>query len=109
MTAFKNTRRPKLEPGFKKPSWSSSWGYEQASRLALGGSKIKTETGRTSGLRFRQQPAARSAAPESSSSRGSELTVMGCRNCYMYVMVCDNNPQCPNCRKSDGLIDPFRA
>ncbi|MED6177503.1 hypothetical protein PIB30_098723, partial [Stylosanthes scabra] len=34
----------------------------------------------------------------------SSLVVMGCNNCYLYVMVPKNNPKCPRC-KNHNLLD----
>ncbi|MED6174486.1 hypothetical protein PIB30_069470 [Stylosanthes scabra] len=34
----------------------------------------------------------------------SSLVVMGCNNCYLYVMVPKNNPECPRC-KNHNLLD----
>ncbi|KAK3407944.1 hypothetical protein EUGRSUZ_J00276, partial [Eucalyptus grandis] len=34
--------------------------------------------------------------------------VMGCTNCWMYVMVSEINPTCPNCN-SFILLDKFRG
>ncbi|XP_021974649.2 uncharacterized protein LOC110869725 [Helianthus annuus] len=36
---------------------------------------------------------------------GLMLILMRCINCYLYVMVRHDNPKCPNCHKSDCLLD----
>ncbi|KAL1124946.1 hypothetical protein V6Z11_A13G009500 [Gossypium hirsutum] len=33
------------------------------------------------------------------------LVVMGCSRCFMYVMACEINPKCANCRTTDYLVD----
>ncbi|KAB2046928.1 hypothetical protein ES319_A13G010700v1 [Gossypium barbadense] len=36
------------------------------------------------------------------------LVVMACTRCLMYVMACEVNPKCANCKTSDHLLDIFR-
>ncbi|MFS7960078.1 hypothetical protein Hanom_Chr08g00698731 [Helianthus anomalus] len=36
---------------------------------------------------------------------GLMLILMRCVNCNLYVMVRHDNPKCPNCHKSDCLLD----
>ena len=38
----------------------------------------------------------------------SSLVLMGCANCYLYVMVSQSDPKCPKCHSSI-LIDRFRG
>ncbi|KAH1030432.1 hypothetical protein J1N35_042606 [Gossypium stocksii] len=38
-------------------------------------------------------------------SEEPSLVVMGCSHCFMYVMACESNPKCANCRTSDFLVD----
>uniref|UniRef100_A0A2C9VM40 GIR1-like zinc ribbon domain-containing protein n=1 Tax=Manihot esculenta TaxID=3983 RepID=A0A2C9VM40_MANES len=35
------------------------------------------------------------------------LVLMGCTKCHIYVMVCEVEPKCPNCKNS-FLIDMFQ-
>lgn len=35
------------------------------------------------------------------------LALMGCPRCFIYVMVSEADPKCPNC-KSYSLLDKFR-
>ncbi|KAI3778395.1 hypothetical protein L2E82_07655 [Cichorium intybus] len=39
---------------------------------------------------------------------GSQLILMSCLRCYLHVMVCDVNPECPKCFKGDCLLDMYR-
>ncbi|KAB1993185.1 hypothetical protein ES319_D13G011800v1 [Gossypium barbadense] len=43
-----------------------------------------------------------------SRAEGSSLVVMACTCCLMYVMACEINPKCANCKTSDHLLDLFR-
>ncbi|KHG16484.1 Histidine biosynthesis bifunctional hisB [Gossypium arboreum] len=39
---------------------------------------------------------------------GSSLMVMACTRCLMYVMACEINLKCANCKTSYHLLDLFR-
>ncbi|MBA0782377.1 hypothetical protein Gotri_000266 [Gossypium trilobum] len=41
-------------------------------------------------------------------AEGPSLVVMACTRCLMYVMACEVNPKCANCKTSDHLLDIFR-
>ncbi|MFS7960079.1 hypothetical protein Hanom_Chr08g00698741 [Helianthus anomalus] len=43
--------------------------------------------------------------PKSELEHEPEFILMRCINCIFYVMVREGNPKCPNCHKSDFLLD----
>ncbi|XP_035832990.1 uncharacterized protein LOC118481812 [Helianthus annuus] len=43
--------------------------------------------------------------PKSELEHEPEFILMRCINCIFYVMVREGNPKCPNCHKSDVLLD----
>ncbi|XP_060675777.1 uncharacterized protein LOC132805043 [Ziziphus jujuba] len=37
------------------------------------------------------------------------LILMGCTYCYLYVMVSEDDPECPKCKRFSNLLDIFRG
>ncbi|MFS7994209.1 hypothetical protein Hanom_Chr12g01103181 [Helianthus anomalus] len=108
VNTLKSSGRAKsARPRFRR----NSTAQEPASRQSPPcSSKIKIENCKLEDsplLQPKQEPA-QSSAPETKRVREPELIVMSCLNCYLHVMVCDDNPKCPKCRRGDGLLDMYR-
>ena len=44
---------------------------------------------------------------EESSDIASKLIAFGCRACYIFALVLENNQKCPKCRQSITLFNDF--
>ncbi|KAK1419673.1 hypothetical protein QVD17_28927 [Tagetes erecta] len=107
--AFKSNRQAKFEPFLKGQSSSH---HEPGLRLSLRCySNEKNKACEQEPLPMSQQGPNIGSTSGHASKSGyeSELIVMSCLNCYLHVMVCDDDPKCPKCHKGECLLDMYRS